>query len=169
MLQVLKYPDPRLLQKSQPVTQFDAALHRLLDEMAKSMYAENGVGLAAVQVGVHSRVFIVDISPADSVPAEQKQLFEFINPVLSNGAEKIVFEEGCLSLPGVYSEVTRKRIIDVEYQNRFGEKKRLKAEGLFAVALQHENDHLEGIVFIDRVSALKRQFLKRKIAKQIQL
>lgn len=164
MLEILKYPDPRLKQVSKPVEKFDAKLHKLLDDMAVTMYAANGVGLAAAQVGEFIRLFLVDISGQDP---SHPQLMEFINPVLTNGEGRAVYEEGCLSVPGIAEDVVRKQKITISYQDRFGEKKQLDAEGILAVALQHENDHLDGVLFVERLSPLKRRFLKRKLEKVV--
>lgn len=148
------------------VEAFDASLHTLLDEMAKAMYFEEGIGLAAPQVGEFKRIFIVDIGEAEgNIP----QLKEFINPVLSNGEGKIKFEEGCLSVPGLSELVDRKAKIQVHYQDRYGRPQRLQAEDLLAVAIQHENDHLEGILFIDRLSPLKRRLARKKAEKLVTL
>lgn len=165
-LEVLKYPDPRLEQVSQPVTEFDSQLHRLLDDMAITMYAENGVGLAAAQVGAFVRLFVVDVAQVDDGP---RQLYEFINPKLSQGEGEVVFEEGCLSVPGANEEVKRKARIRIDFQDRNGNPKSMQVEGLFAVALQHENDHLDGILFINRLSPLKRKFVKRRLNKALAL
>lgn len=165
-LEILKYPDPRLKKVSTPVTQFDSELHQLLDNMAFTMYRANGIGLAAAQVDVAKRVFIIDLGLHEGSP---KQLLEFINPKLHDGEGKIVFEEGCLSVPGITEEVTRKKIITVDYQDRFGTEKQLQTEALLAVAIQHENDHLDGIVFVERLSALKRRLIRRKIEKRVTL
>jgi len=167
MLSILKYPDPRLHEISKPVTQFNDELRELLDEMAVAMYAANGVGLAAIQVGRPMRLFVIDITWADD--EGDKKLYEIINPKLHDGTGKILFEEGCLSVPGVTEEVSRKKQITVDYQDRFGNPQSLVAEGLFAVALQHENDHLDGILFVDRLSPLKRRFVKKKLDKAVTL
>lgn len=167
MLDILKYPDPRLKEVSEPVTEFGLALHTLLDEMAETMYAANGIGLAAPQVNHRIRAFVIDLGEQeDGTP---KQLHEFINPKLSGGEGKIVYEEGCLSVPGLAEEVTRKSTITVDYQDRHGKKHTLHADGLLAVAVQHENDHLDGVLFIERLSALKRRLAKRKLAKVVTL
>lgn len=165
MLDILKYPDPKLQQLSAPITEFSKDLHELLDQMAKTMYTAGGVGLAAPQVGKFICAFIVDIRPLE----EERQLFEFLNPSLSEGQGKISFEEGCLSLPGITAEIRRKEKITIHYQDRYGEKKSMNVEGLLAAAVQHENDHLDGVLFIDRLSPLKRRFMKRKLAKSITL
>ena len=164
MLEILKYPDERLKQLSKPVDDFGSKLHKLLDEMAVTMYASNGIGLAAPQVGKLSRFFLIDLGTEEK---SQKKLHEFINPELSNGKGKIIYEEGCLSIPGLTEEVKRSETITVTYQDRRGKTHELVAEGLLAVAIQHENDHLDGILFLDRLSPLKRRFTKRKLAKAV--
>jgi peptide deformylase len=166
MLEILKYPDPRLKEVSQPVAAFDLELHRLLDQMAAVMYSANGVGLAAPQVGRFLRAFVIDITPQDE---PQKQLHEFVNPVLSGGEGQIIFEEGCLSVPGIAEEVKRKRSITVRYHDRHGKPHTMTAEELMAVAIQHENDHLDGILFIDRLSLIRRRLIKRKLTKVVTL
>lgn len=167
MLEILKYPDPRLHEKSVPVTKFDAELHRLLDGMATAMYAANGVGLAAPQVGRTVRAFVIDIGGSEEQP--EKRLYEFINPKISDGSGKIAYEEGCLSVPGITEEVTRKKKITVEYQDRNGETRTMNAEDLLAVAIQHENDHLDGVLFVERLSPLKRRLVRRKMEKAVTL
>ncbi len=166
MLKILHYPDPRLAEKSVPVEKFDAKLHKLLEAMTETMYEANGIGLAAPQVDERIRVFIIDLDGEDESP---KKKWEFINPQLSKGEGKIVYEEGCLSVPGYTEEVTRKARVSVEYQDRHGRVRNLEAEGLLAVAIQHENDHLDGIMFVDRLSPIKRRLAKRKLAKQVTL
>jgi len=166
MLEILKYPDPRLHEKSLPVTDFTPELHQLLDEMARTMYGANGVGLAAPQVGKLLRLFVIDVAQQDG---KTKKLYEFINPKLENGEGKITFEEGCLSVPGISEEVQRKAKISVQYQDRHGQSQRMEADELLAVAIQHENDHLDGILFVDRLSPLKRRLIKRKLTKVVTL
>ena len=166
MLEVLKFPDPRLKEVSKPVERFDSDLHHLLDSMAQTMYGANGVGLAAPQVGHLLRAFIIDTGSQDE---QKRKLREFINPKLSEGEGKIVFEEGCLSLPGISEAVERQARIRVEYLDRFGNIHSMSAEELLAVAIQHENDHLNGILFVDRLSPLKRNLLKRKLFKVVTL
>ena len=162
-LEILKYPDPRLTEVSRPVEKFDEKLHKLLDDMAETMYAANGIGLAAPQVNLKSRIFVIDLGEDEERPAKR---YEFINPKLSGAGGKIVFEEGCLSVPGFTEEVTRKDQITVDFQDRDGKPQRIQAEGLLAVAIQHENDHLDGIVFIERLSPLRRRLARRKLAKK---
>jgi peptide deformylase len=165
ILKVLTYPNPELNKKSQEVTVFDAKLGKLVDDMIDTMYAENGVGLAAPQVGVLQRVFVIDLDPK----GPESKVFEFINPKIKKLEGKIKFEEGCLSVPGFTEEVSRSKKVLVEYQDRKGNPQKLEAEELMAVAVQHENDHLEGILFIERLSPLKRRLMKNKISKAVTL
>lgn len=165
-LEILQYPDPRLKEKGEPVTEFNAELHKLLDDMAETMYAANGIGLAATQVGEKRRLFVIDIGEQEEKP---RKLYEFINPKIEKGQGKITFEEGCLSVPNYTDEVTRKEKITVRYQDRHGMPQTLEAEGLLAVCIQHENDHLDGIVFVDRLSPLKRRMARRKIERAVEM
>lgn len=165
-LEILKYPDPRLKEISKPVEEFGPKLHKLLDDMAETMYAANGVGLAAPQVAETIRAFVVDVEIEEGAP---RKLMELVNPRFTQGEGKIVYEEGCLSVPGVTEEVTRKGKVKVEYQDRFGVKQELIAEGLLAVALQHENDHLDGILFVERLSPIRRRLTRKKMEKAMAL
>lgn len=166
ILEILKYPDPRLNEVSDPVESFDGELHQLLDSMAETMYSADGIGLAAAQVACLQRVFVIDIRTQDE---NHQCIYEFINPVLSHGEGKIIYEEGCLSVPGISEEVQRKEKITVDYCDRHGKPQKLVAVGLLAVAIQHENDHLDGYLFVDRLSPLKRKFVKRKLSKVVTL
>jgi peptide deformylase len=163
-LPILKYPDPRLEEVSLPVTAFDAELHRLLDDMHETMAGAEGIGLAAPQVDRRIRAFIIDLGQQEGFPHSRH---EFINPRFVEASGRASFEEGCLSVPGVAELVRRKNHVTVEYQDRLGNQRRLSAEGLFAVAIQHENDHLDGVLFVERVSAIRRLFLKRKLGRQV--
>ncbi len=166
ILEILKYPDPRLEKISEDVKVFDKALHRFLDSMAETMYSADGIGLAAPQVNKLQRMFVIDIGSQDE---NHNRIYEFINPVLSKGQGKVVYEEGCLSVPGIAEEVTRKETITVEYKDRDGKNQKMEAVDLLAVAIQHENDHLDGVLFVDRLSPLKRRFVKRKLSKVVTL
>ncbi|MBI1862095.1 MAG: peptide deformylase [Deltaproteobacteria bacterium] len=165
-MEIIKYPDERLRQKSEPVRAFDRKLHSVLDEMARTMYGARGVGLAGAQVGFFYRVFIVDIGSQDE---RFEKLFEFINPEITWRDGKTSWEEGCLSLPGYTETVNRAARITIRYQDRLGQPQVMEADELLGVALQHENDHLDGVLFIDRLSPLKRRFLKRKLEKGLEL
>lgn len=160
MLPILKYPDKRLHQLSDPVTSFDSGLHGLLDAMAQTMYQSGGIGIAAPQVASFKRIFLIDLGAVEGM---SKQRFEFINPQLFGGEGHTVIDEGCLSLVGVTVPVSRYARIQIRYQDRNGQPHHLQTEGLMAVALQHENDHLDGKLTVDRVSFWKRYFLKRQL------
>ncbi len=164
-LEILKYPDPRLTKVSTKVAHFDTSLHALLDAMIETMYAANGIGLAAPQVNQPVRAFVIDLQ----LDEEGKKVYEFVNPKLHDGEGKVIYEEGCLSVPGLAEEVTRKAVIFVDYQDRRGRSRTMRAEGLLAVAIQHENDHLDGILFVDRLPLIKRRLAKRKLAKTVTL
>ena len=162
VLKILTYPDPKLRGKSSPVGKIDGKVEKLLDDMAETMYHAPGIGLAAPQVGLNLRVCVVDISPRDE---KSEGLIELINPVIILAEGVQVEEEGCLSIPGFVSEVKRKAKVKVSALNRGGKPFEIEGTGLLARALQHEIDHLEGILFIDRLSRLKRELLKKKIEK----
>jgi len=148
VLTVLTYPDPRLRQKSKNITQFDESLHTLLKGMAETMNTLEGVGISAPQVNHFQRVFLVDLRSVEP----SQSLHEFINPKLSNFKGKVKVLEGCLSFPDANYNIKRAASLTIEYQDRHGTKKSLSVDGLFAVAIQHEFDHLEGVLFIDRLS-----------------
>lgn len=161
LLPIVKYPDPRLKQRALPVEVVNNDIRRLVDDMAETMYAAPGVGLAANQVGVLLRVFVIDIS-SDEEPSE---LRTFINPELVETTGTQVWEEGCLSFPGVTEEIRRAERVRVRALDREGKPFELEAEGLLAVAIQHETDHLNGVVMLDKLSAVKKRLLGRKLAK----
>ena len=162
---ILHYPDKRLRQAGAPVVKFDAELHKLIDDMAETMYAAPGVGLAAPQIGVSLRVFLVDIAH-DEEPSDLKV---FINPEFIEKSGSIRFEEGCLSFPGVREEIERAETLKVRAQDQNGQSFELQAEGLLAVAIQHENDHLDGRLMVDHLSALRKRFVHRKMLKRAAL
>jgi peptide deformylase len=159
LLSILEFPDSRLRTRAEPVTEFDRALSRLVDEMFETMYAAPGIGLAATQVDVHRRVIVTDISGDGTEP------FFYINPeiVLREGTGKM--EEGCLSVPGIYDDIVRAARVRVRAQDRRGVFFEKDLEELHAVCLQHEIDHLDGKLFVDYLSELKRQRIRRKLAK----
>jgi len=161
LLPIVKYPDPRLKQRALPVKNVDDEIRRLVDDMAETMYAAPGVGLAANQVGVLLRVFVIDISSED----EPSRLHVFINPEIIETSGTLVWEEGCLSFPGVTEEIRRAEHVRVRALDRDGKPFELEADGLLAVAIQHENDHLNGVVMLDKLSAVRRRLLGRKLAK----
>ncbi len=159
---ILHYPDPRLRQKAQPVNRVTPEIHKLIDDMAETMYAAPGVGLAATQIGEAHRIFIIDIAAED----EPSNLMVFINPeiVTTNGSE--TSSEGCLSFPGITEDVKRAANVSVRAQDRDGKPFELEADGLLCVAIQHELDHLDGVLMIDRVGMLKKRIMQRKMQKR---
>jgi len=158
---ILKYPDPRLKQVAGPVKEVNDEIRQLVDDMAETMYAAPGVGLAATQIGVMLRVFVIDIASDD----EPSDLRVFINPEITETDGTQTWEEGCLSFPGVTEEIRRAERVTVRALDRDGKPFELHAEGLLAVAVQHENDHLNGVVMLDKLSAVKRRLLGRKLAR----
>ncbi|AXP09091.1 peptide deformylase [Campylobacter hepaticus] len=163
---IITYPNPRLFLNSEPVKEFDSSLHVLLDDMYETMIADNGVGLAAIQVDIPLRVLLVNIFDEND---EQKKedLLEIINPqIIPLSDEMITCVEGCLSIPGFFEEVKRYSHILLKYQDRFGAFKELQAQGFLAVAIQHENDHLDGHLFIERISFAKRQKFDKEFKKK---
>ena len=177
IMPILTYPDPILKKVAEPVQHFDGELRELCQNMVRTMYQSQGIGLAAPQVGTSQRIFVMDIGyerkkiidPETRTKTIQCSGFNphiFINPQIVEKEGEIVFREGCLSLPGVYQEVTRFEQIVVNYQDMDGEKKTWKAEGLFSICMQHENDHLDGVVFVERLSDLKKDFLLKKYFKK---
>ena len=159
ILEILNYPDPRLHTIAMPIKEVDASIRRLIDDMAETMYAAPGIGLAATQVNQHIQLLIIDTSE------EKNQLQVFINPKIIEKDGEREFEEGCLSVPGVYETVTRAAHIKVEALDRNGKPFTLEAEGLLAVCIQHEIDHLLGKVFVEYLSQLKRTRIKNKMLK----
>jgi len=160
LLGILTYPDPRLHQQSAPVERVDDDVRRLVDDMAETMYQAPGIGLAAPQVNELRRIIVVDVSES------RDQLRVFINPEIVGRDGEAEFEEGCLSVPGVYAPVTRARRVRVRALDREGQAFELEAEGLLAVCVQHEIDHLDGKVFVDYLSRLKQERIRKKLQKQ---
>ncbi|HYM35033.1 MAG TPA: peptide deformylase [Steroidobacteraceae bacterium] len=160
ILNILEFPDPRLRTKAKPVTEFDDALRRLIDDMFETMYAAPGIGLAASQVDVHKRLIVMDISE------ERKQPLTFINPEIIKREGDAETEEGCLSVPGIFENVRRAKNITVKAFDRNGIAFEMNAEGLLAVCIQHEMDHLEGKLFVDYLSELKRTRIRSKLEKE---
>jgi peptide deformylase len=160
ILNILHFPDPRLRTRAKPVSQVDEAIRRLIDDMFETMYDAPGIGLAATQVNVHKRVVVIDVSEEKDSP------LALINPeiVRLDGSEEM--EEGCLSVPGFYDKVTRAERVVVRALDRVGERLEMEADGLLAVCIQHEIDHLDGKLFVDHLSALKRQRIQKKLEKQ---
>ena len=163
--QIITYPDKRLFMRSSEVEKFDEELHTLLDDMYETMSAKNGIGLAAIQVAVPLRALIINL-PDEEGKQHRDDLLELINPVIVEAEGKQVYTEGCLSVPDYYDDVERAEKVVVEYQDRFGNKKRLQADGLLAVAVQHEMDHLDGHLFIEKLSYLKRKKFEKEWKKK---
>ncbi|GLQ88211.1 peptide deformylase [Dyella flagellata] len=160
VLTILEFPDPRLRTKAAPVTAFDAALKQFVDDMFETMYAANGVGLAATQVNVHQRVLVADMSEDGDQP------LALINPEILEKDGTQVYQEGCLSFPGIFADVTRALKVKVRAQDVQGQSFELEVEGPLAVCIQHEMDHLAGKVFVDYLSPLKRSILLKRLEKQ---
>ena len=160
--EILVVPDPVLKQVSAPVTEVDDALRALMDDMLETMYAAPGIGLAAIQVGVPQRVIVMDLAREGEEAAPRY----FVNPeIVWSSEETLPYEEGCLSVPDIFDEVERPAKVKLRYQNYQGETVEEDAEGLFAVCIQHEMDHLEGVLFIDHLSRLKRDRAVAKVKK----
>ncbi|MFY8205479.1 MAG: peptide deformylase [Arenimonas sp.] len=163
LLTILEYPDKRLRTVATPIEAVDAALSTLIDDMFETMYEAPGIGLAATQVNYHKQLLVLDISEDKSQP------MVFINPKVVARDGKQVYQEGCLSLPNIYADVTRYNQITVEALDRHGQPFTLEADGLLAVCIQHEMDHLIGKVFVDHLSPLKRALAEKKLAKMRKL
>ncbi len=160
-LTILEFPDPRLRTVAAPVKTFDAALHRLIDDMFETMYEAPGVGLAATQVDVHKQVIVIDVSE------EKNQPLVFINPAIEVLSDELSeYDEGCLSVPGFYETVCRPTRVKVKALDRNGAPFEMTPEGLLAVCVQHEVDHLHGKLYVDYLSSLKRTRIRRKLEKQ---
>ena len=160
ILNILEFPDPRLRTIAKSVDVVDDGIRQLIDDMFETMYDAPGIGLAASQVDVHQRFMVIDISE------EKNQPHVFINPELSDKAGEQVYQEGCLSVPGIFADVTRADEITVRFVDRQGQPQELRADGLLAVCIQHEMDHLDGKLFVDYLSPLKREMVRKKLAKQ---
>jgi len=161
LLNILRYPDARLHKIATPVTVFDEGLKRLVRDMAESMYAAPGVGLAAGQVDVHKQVIVLDVSE------RRDSLIVLVNPEIVEASGVSDIEEGCLSLPGIYETVERAERVKVRAHDRNGNSFTLEAQGLLAVCIQHEMDHLQGKVFVEHLSQLKQTRIRAKLAKQL--
>jgi len=160
--EILEFPDPRLRTVARPLSaaDFTPALQTLIDDMFETMYAAPGIGLAASQVDVHLRFMVIDVSETHDQPRV------FINPQIVGHRGVQVHQEGCLSVPGIFADVNRHEAIDLAFLDRHGQPQTLTADGLLAVCIQHEMDHLDGKLFVDYLSVLKREMVKRKLAKQ---
>ncbi len=160
---ILTEPNKLLRQISQPVDHVGENEQKLMNDMLETMYAAKGIGLAAIQIGFPKRIIVLDLSKDQT----EKNPMYFVNPTIHNKAtEQSTYEEGCLSVPGQFAEIARPKKIEIEYLDYHGEKKLLKAEGLLATCIQHEMDHLEGILFIDYLSKLKKSMIIKKLSKQ---
>ena len=160
---ILTEPDPILRKKCAPLEKVDADTKKLMDDMLETMYAAPGIGLAAAQVGILKRLIVIDISKAE----EKKNPLFLINPKIIHQSKKTsVYEEGCLSIPGQFAEIERPAECTVKYIDYHGKEKELKADGLLATCVQHEVDHLNGILFIDYLSKLKKDMIIKKLVKQ---
>ena len=162
LLPILEFPDPRLRTKAAQVDPVDLAteaFQRLIDDMFETMYEAPGIGLAATQVNVHKRFMVIDVSDDRSQP------LVFVNPRIVASSGEQVYQEGCLSVPGIFADVTRADVITVEALDRHGQPFSMQADGVLAVCIQHEMDHLEGKLFVDYLSPLKREMVRKKLAK----
>ena len=159
-LTILEFPDPRLRTKAAPVAVFDAALKQLSEDMLETMYAAPGIGLAATQVNVHRQLLVLDVSE------EKNEPMTLVNPKITTKEGTQVYQEGCLSVPGIFADVERAERIHVEAQDAEGNALSFDADGLLAVCIQHEMDHLAGKLFVDYLSPLKRDLVKKKLEKQ---
>ncbi|MBV1775722.1 peptide deformylase [Burkholderiaceae bacterium DAT-1] len=160
ILNILHYPDERLHTVAKPIDVFDDALRTLVADMAETMYAAPGIGLAATQVDVHKRLVVIDVSE------DKTGLMALCNPVIVSRNGECMAEEGCLSVPGIYDEVPRAETVVVEAQDEFGKTRRIEADGLLAICIQHEVDHLDGKVFVEKLSKLKLNRIVQKLKKQ---
>ncbi len=163
LLPIIEFPDPRLRTVAKPIAQVDGALRQLIDDMFETMYEAPGIGLAATQVNVHQQLLILDVSEDKSQP------MVFINPEILSSEGSQTYQEGCLSVPGIFADVKRADKITIKALDRDGKSFELAADGLLAVCIQHEMDHLAGKVFVDYLSPLKRELVKKKLAKQRKL
>ena len=158
-LKILQFPDPRLRTRAKPVAEVDARIRTLIDDLFETMYAASGIGLAATQVNVHERLLVADVSSDRTEPQV------LINPVIVERDGVTVYDEGCLSVPGYFESVTRAEHIRVRYLNRDGEQLAMTAQGLLAICIQHEIDHLEGKLFVDYLSTAKRSRIRKRLEK----
>lgn len=173
LLNIHTYPDPILQAKATDVTEFNEELKLLCKNMLYSMYKAPGIGLAAPQIGIGKRIFVIDVEYEREETEEDSGEYNlsgfkpmiFINPTIKDQVGNTTYQEGCLSIPGIYEDVKRAEEITVEFQDTDGNKHEIEANELLSICIQHENDHLDGIVFIDRLSTLKKNFFKKKLVK----
>lgn len=163
-LDIVLYPDSKLRKTSLEVVEFGSHISKTLDDMYDTMFSNNGIGIAAIQVGILERMFIINIPREDKVQYKE-DLIEVINPRILESSGEIVFQEGCLSIPGYYEDVLRSNFIKIEFFDREGKKQVLEASGYLSVAIQHEMDHLDGLLFIDRLPLLKRRKFDKEYKK----
>jgi peptide deformylase len=163
LLPILRFPDPRLRKVAAPVAKIDDSIKALAADMAETMYEAPGIGLAATQVNVHQQLIVIDVSEA------RNELLVLINPEILSDEGRQIGEEGCLSVPGIYDKVERAERVSVRYLDLDGQLKTLETEGLLAVCIQHEMDHLQGKVFVDHLSVLKQTRIKSKLSKQARI
>jgi len=163
-LKIVEYPNKKLKEKSKKVEKFDEHLHQLLDAMYPIMINTNGIGLAAIQVGHAIDAVILNI-PDEDGEQPKENLIEMINPIISNESGETVYQEGCLSVPTFYEDINRYETITVNFLDRDGNTKQLEADGLLSIAIQHENDHLNGILFIDRLTSSRRRKFEKEYKK----
>ncbi len=163
LLPILRYPDPRLHKKAVPVAEIDDSIRKLVQDMAETMYEAHGIGLAATQVDVHKRVIVIDVSE------DKSRLLTLINPMIVEQDGEQVCEEGCLSVPGIYDKVSRAENVRVRALDGDGKPIEFHADGLLAVCVQHEIDHLDGKVFVEHLSRLKQTRIRNKLEKQARI
>lgn len=166
ILNIVEYPDKKLREISKDVESFDKDLHELLDSMNLVMIKSNGIGLAAIQVAHPKRILILNIPDEDNEQPSEN-LLEIINPVITYTQGETTYQEGCLSVPKFYEDIDRFNKVTIEYQDRYGEKKILEADGLLSIALQHEMDHLNGILFIDKLSYSRRKKFEKEYKRML--
>ncbi len=165
-LKIVEYPDKKLREKSQNVEKFDKELHDTLDAMYPIMMNTNGIGLAGIQVAIAKRILILNI-PDEDGEQPQENLLEMINPVIAKKSGETTYQEGCLSVPSFYEDITRFETISVHYQDRDGNTQNIEADGLLSIAIQHEYDHLEGILFIDKLTSSRRRKFEKEYKKML--
>ncbi|MGB9628201.1 MAG: peptide deformylase [Thermodesulfobacteriota bacterium] len=161
VLEILKYPHPILKRQSKEVEKIDGEVKKLVEDMKETMYQANGIGLAACQVGVSQRVIVLDVSPMDP----DQEFFAMINPEIISGEGEIEYEEGCLSVPECVEKIKRRERVWVRGLSLEGKEVEIRGEGILAIALQHEIDHINGILILDRISRLKREVYRNKLKK----
>ena len=161
--EILIEPNKTLREKSSAVDKIDENLQRIMDDMLETMYAAPGIGLAAIQIGIPKRIIVLDIAQKDA----PKNPMYFVNPeIIEKSNNFLIYEEGCLSVPGQFAEIERPDRCYIKYLDYYGQPKELKAEGMLATCIQHEIDHLEGVLFIDYLSKLKKSMIAKKLSKQ---